>query len=162
MSLLVVLGLRWDLGLGHCHPTVLLGGVGRSTTELGVFQPSPGASQGGSASPKSSSPEGWSRDLLDLLLPQVAQAFASDLPEQGPRQGAPQGQEPAEQLLHLGGTGREGRCSWEGWERCQPPKTPQRLRPEPGWDRGGPSLDSPAPAAAVDLPGNRPSVLPRG
>lgn len=108
LSLLMVLALRWGLGLEHSDPTVLPGS-GEIHTELGVFHPSthlPRASQGWSASLKSGSPDGFSGDLLDLLLLQVAQAFTSDFLEQGPGQRAPQGQVPAEQLLHLRGTGQ--------------------------------------------------------
>lgn len=102
-------------------------GAGRAEMEVGVHHPPTCFPQGpcrAKNTRKRLLPDCFQRDLLDLLLLQIAQVFPTDLLEQRPRQDAPQSQVPAEQLLELENTihvfsheivqfmhaGREGRC----------------------------------------------------
>lgn len=82
-------------------------GAGRAETEVGVhhlptcFPEGPRRTEN---TQKSLLPDCFRRDLLDLLLLQIAQVFPTDFLEQRPRQDAPQSQVPAEQLLELENT----------------------------------------------------------
>jgi len=58
------------------------------------------------ASLKRSLPDCFWRYLIDLLLLQITQVSPTDFPQQGPGQGAPQGQVSADQLLDLGNSSR--------------------------------------------------------
>lgn len=109
MSLLVVLVAWAGVEAGRGHPTMLPAWRQGSAIPLPASTMIPGLSKALKSIPTAGLPDGFWRYLLDLLLLQTTQELSPDLLKQRAGQDAPQGQEPAEELLDLGNTVQEGR-----------------------------------------------------